>query len=275
MEPERCWPEEVVDADGMGDAQPPLLAARTAATARGWSSSSTSSCRSPHSTKQFEDTVAWALDTEPEAMIAEREGRRRPDAARRPRSCAGGCRCPVLVIHGTDDRCQPLARGRRVAELTGGELVVLDGSGHLPHVRDPVRVNRLIIDFVEETTGVAMRTKVWSRGLSRPKRALYLSSPIGLGHARRDVAVAKELKRLRPDLEIDWLAQHPVTAVLEAEGETHPPGEPVARQRVGAHRFGVERARPSLLPGAAPDGRDPGRQLHGVPGGRRRRAATT
>ena len=36
-------------------------------------------------------------------------------------------------------------------------------------------------------------------------------------------AVAKELKRLRPDLEIDWLAQHPVTAVLEAEGETiHP-----------------------------------------------------
>jgi Glycosyltransferase family 28 C-terminal domain len=35
--------------------------------------------------------------------------------------------------------------------------------------------------------------------------------------------VAKELKRLRPDLEIDWLAQHPVTTVLEAEGETiHP-----------------------------------------------------
>ena len=43
-----------------------------------------------------------------------------------------------------------------------------------------------------------MKTKVWTRGLKRPKRALYLSSPIGLGHARRDVAVAKELKRLRP-----------------------------------------------------------------------------
>ena len=26
----------------------------------------------PHSTKQYEDTVAWALDTDPEAMIAER-----------------------------------------------------------------------------------------------------------------------------------------------------------------------------------------------------------
>jgi predicted glycosyltransferase len=68
-----------------------------------------------------------------------------------------------------------------------------------------------------------MRTTTWTRALSRPKRALYLSSPIGLGHARRDVAIAKELTRLRPDLEIDWLAQHPVTSVLEAEEEhIHP-----------------------------------------------------
>ena len=56
---------------------------------------------------------------------------------------------------------------------------------------------------------MAMRRKTSTRGLTRPKRALYLSSPIGLGHARRDVAIAHELKRLRPDVEIDWLAQHP------------------------------------------------------------------
>ncbi|HEY2814622.1 MAG TPA: hypothetical protein VGJ03_14255, partial [Acidimicrobiales bacterium] len=42
------------------------------------------------------------------------------------------------------------------------------------------------------------------------------------GHARRDVAIADELRALHPDLEIDWLAQHPVTAVLEARGETSP-----------------------------------------------------
>ena len=65
--------------------------------------------------------------------------------------------------------------------------------------------------------------KTWTRALSRRRRALYVSSPIGLGHARRDVAIAKELRKLHPDLEIDWLAQHPVTAVLEAEGERiHP-----------------------------------------------------
>ena len=33
------------------------------------------------------------------------------------------------------------------------------------------------------------------------RRALYISSPIGLGHAQRDVAIAKELRKLVPDLE--------------------------------------------------------------------------
>jgi predicted glycosyltransferase len=52
---------------------------------------------------------------------------------------------------------------------------------------------------------------------------LYVSSPIGLGHAWRDVAIARELRKLHPDLQIDWLAQDPVTRVLEACGETvHP-----------------------------------------------------
>ena len=63
----------------------------------------------------------------------------------------------------------------------------------------------------------------WTRALARRRRVLYLSSPIGLGHAQRDVAIADELRLLHPDLEIDWLAQHPVTAVLETRGERiHP-----------------------------------------------------
>ena len=71
-------------------------------------------------------------------------------------------------------------------------------------------------------TGTAHFT-TWTHALRRPRRALYLSSPIGLGHAQRDVAIADELRKHRPDLEIDWLAQHPVTAVLEERGErVHP-----------------------------------------------------
>ena len=52
---------------------------------------------------------------------------------------------------------------------------------------------------------------------------LVVSSPIGLGHARRDVAIVDELRALHPDLEVHWLAQHPVTAVLAERGErVHP-----------------------------------------------------
>ena len=66
-------------------------------------------------------------------------------------------------------------------------------------------------------------TRTWTRSLARRRRALYISSPIGLGHAQRDLAIARELRALHPDLEIDWLAQHPVTAVLETHGERiHP-----------------------------------------------------
>ena len=55
------------------------------------------------------------------------------------------------------------------------------------------------------------------------KRALFISSPIGLGHARRDLAIARELRALVPDLEVDWLTQDPVTRLLETEGErVHP-----------------------------------------------------
>jgi predicted glycosyltransferase len=67
------------------------------------------------------------------------------------------------------------------------------------------------------------RHLTWTHALKRKRKALYISSPIGLGHAQRDVAIAGELRKLRPDLEIDWLAQSPVTNVLETHGERiHP-----------------------------------------------------
>src|SRR3989440_5452838 len=63
------------------------------------------------------------------------------------------------------------------------------------------------------------------------KRALFISSPIGLGHAQRDVAVARELRALVPDIQIDWLAQNPVTKVLEGEDERiHPASEHMANE---------------------------------------------
>jgi predicted glycosyltransferase len=127
--------------------------------------------------------------------------------------------CPVLVIHGSEDGVRPHASGARLAELADGALTTLEGSGHIPLARDPVKINLLLRDFIKP----ASPPRRWVRGRSRRKRALYISSPIGLGHSQRDVAVADELRKLHPDLEIDWLAQHPVTRVLEAAGERiHP-----------------------------------------------------
>jgi hypothetical protein len=66
-------------------------------------------------------------------------------------------------------------------------------------------------------------TTTWTRASGRPRRVLFLSSPIGLGHARRDLALAQRLRELRPEVRIDWLAQHPVTRVLGEAGErVHP-----------------------------------------------------
>ena len=74
-------------------------------------------------------------------------------------------------------------------------------------------------------------SRTWTRALTRRRRALYISSPIGLGHAQRDVAIAAELRSLQPDLEIDWLAQDPVTRVLETHGERiHPLSEELASE---------------------------------------------
>lgn len=41
--------------------------------------------------------------------------------------------------------------GAKLAELAGGELVTLGGSGQAPHVRDPVRVNLLLRDFAKKS----------------------------------------------------------------------------------------------------------------------------
>ena len=51
------------------------------------------------------------------------------------------------------------------------------------------------------------------------QRALYLSSSIGLGHVSRDLAIAAELRRLAPELDILWLAAPPASDALRAAGE--------------------------------------------------------
>ena len=132
-------------------------------------------------------------------------------------------RCPVLVVHGGDDQIQPHARAQTVAELTGAELVTVPGGGHNLLGRYPAKCNALIVDFLKRRLGLPQTGQRSPRRKASAKRALYLSSPIGLGHGRRDIAIVRELRHLHPELQVDWLAQDPVTRLLECAGERiHP-----------------------------------------------------
>jgi pimeloyl-ACP methyl ester carboxylesterase len=209
----------------------------------------------PHSTRQVEEFVAWGMDSTVEVQLATTRGPEVLTAADQVRAILEAVRCPVLAIHGDLDRCQPLGCSQRVAELTAGELLVVEGAGHLPMGREPVLVNLAIRDFLQRAGalgGLRASTRPVQDGMpdgpvrdrsalpavpgddavaarrfttprNRPRRVLYLSSPIGLGHARRDLAVTDALRAMVPGLEVDWLAQDPVTRFLAQHGErVHP-----------------------------------------------------
>jgi pimeloyl-ACP methyl ester carboxylesterase len=105
----------------------------------------------PHSTKPWDDTVAWGLETDPESLILSQLG---PGLADRDEVLARSARvrCPVLVIHGSGDRIRPHAQGAELAAATRATLLTIDGGGHIPNVRDPVRVNLAIRDFIQGLT---------------------------------------------------------------------------------------------------------------------------
>jgi pimeloyl-ACP methyl ester carboxylesterase/predicted glycosyltransferase len=175
----------------------------------------------PHSTKQIEDGVDWAGETSGEVLVNTVEARACKPTFDVSEEMYRRIRCPMLLVHGDNDQIQPYARAQLVASLTGAELVTVPGGGHNPLGRFPAKCNALISDFIAHKAESPARARTRLRPTT--KRALYLSSPIGLGHARRDIAIARELRKLHPDLQIEWLAQDPVTRLLEAHGEQiHP-----------------------------------------------------
>ncbi|GAA2572982.1 alpha/beta hydrolase [Pseudonocardia hydrocarbonoxydans] len=199
-----------------------------------------------HSLKAREDCVARARETGPEVLAATGPAMAEVDAAA-AEATVRAVRCPVLVVQGDRDLIVRPETGATLATWSGGALVELAGSGHVPGVRDPVRVNGLIRGFAARFAPPAPRR--WSRPLHRRRRALLVCSPIGLGHVRRDLAIAGALRERHPDLQIDWLTQDPVTRVLAARGErVHPASRWLAsesahvEQQAGEHDLHAFRA---------------------------------
>ena len=183
----------------------------------------------PHSTKQIEDGIGWGLETDGDTLAATHLGPQL-DPERTLELCAR-LQCPTLVLHGTADLITPFAEGEALAAALGTHLEPVDGSGHGPMARKPVQVNHAVRAFLEPGFEREPAPCPPRRGTGGPKRVLYISSPIGLGHAQRDVAIARALRRRVDGVAIDWLAQHPVTRVLETEGERiHPASSHLASE---------------------------------------------
>ena len=107
----------------------------------------------PHSTKVVDDMVGWALETDPETMVAiERAPYLRDPTSR---VLLERIRCASLVTSGTDDHVQQHEGAREIARLLGAPFVELQGSGHAPHAREPVRVNLAIRTFLATLPGDA------------------------------------------------------------------------------------------------------------------------
>jgi len=50
-------------------------------------------------------------------------------------------------------------------------------------------------------------------------KVLYVSGSLGLGHVTRDLAIAREMRHLCPQVDIEWIAGSPACDVLVAAGE--------------------------------------------------------
>jgi pimeloyl-ACP methyl ester carboxylesterase/predicted glycosyltransferase len=182
----------------------------------------------PHSLKGIEDCIAWSSETTPDVLV---ESLRAIDGSNvydlLPR-----VQVPTLALHGTIDKIVPYSHAEKLAAaIPGARLVTFEGAGHILHGRHAVKVNHFIRDFVLDRSVESHRipATVERKAPPRPARRtaqrqiLWLSSPIGLGHIQRDLAIARKLREIYPDATVDFLAADPADRVVEAWGERlHP-----------------------------------------------------
>ncbi|MGZ5398514.1 MAG: alpha/beta fold hydrolase [Nocardioides sp.] len=174
----------------------------------------------PHSSKLYEDLVGWSCESTGPVQVAARQATCVAETPETVAALLADVRCPVLVIHGTHDYCQTFARGAHVARMTGGELLALGGTGHIPPGRDPVAVNHAIADFVGRVgSGVArqhLEPPVVVRAHLSTRRDV--APPLGAGRriaggtAYGDGPPSVVVLPAPPEIEDVWLGQLPALA---------------------------------------------------------------
>ncbi len=200
----------------------------------------------PHSTLPIELQTDWALETDGQTLVYTVAGWKM--TRDRALELCKKVTCPVFVLHGEEDKIRNVQQGITLAEATQAELVLAETGAHGVAFRYPIWSNNLLHDFIErKCTGHLPRkltVKKWKPSMKQPKRVLIVCSPIGLGHARRDLAVVNELRKLRPDVKIEWLTKTPVDKVILPLGEViHPASQQLideiqwVEQQAGDHFF--------------------------------------
>jgi pimeloyl-ACP methyl ester carboxylesterase/predicted glycosyltransferase len=126
---------------------------------------------------------------------------------------------PVLILHAQKDKIVfPGASDHLHDKISGSTLIHIPEAGHA-FIRTWPQVGRHILNFLKPE----MRTDSQSGKQGEHPKILWISSPVGLGHVKRDLAIAAEMRKKRPHLTIHWLAADPVRSHLEAVGEqVHP-----------------------------------------------------
>ncbi len=73
---------------------------------------------------------------------------KRPDAYR-------ALKLPALIIWGDKDTTTPLDQGRRLSQLiSGSDLAVMNGVGHMPQIEDAGQFNRLLVAFLKKSVSL-------------------------------------------------------------------------------------------------------------------------
>ena len=162
---------------GLGEVQPALLAARLPRLPR---------------VLLLADVHRAALDEADRGLrrLGPRDRRRRRSSRHSPGLARRGADARPLrarALPGAGDpghgrRDHRPGAGSALADATGGGLVTLEGSGHGPHARDPVKVNLLLRDFVEPPPP---RAALGARQVAPQARALRLLADRARARAAR------------------------------------------------------------------------------------------
>ncbi len=126
--------------------------------------------------------------------------------------------CPVCLIHGELDDSIISESYKAICELKQNfKYAIIENTAHMPHFFSPVKVNLLLDSFLKDRISNKNLTK--RKAEKKIYNALYIPSPIGLGHVQRDLALVRELRK-QADISVEWLIpQGPARYVLETAGE--------------------------------------------------------